>query len=566
MLAEPKLKSLSELVSDLSQEELIWVNKYLTGLVSSASKEELVKQAVVQQRITIAFGTETGNAQRLATHFATKAKQAGLLVKLVGLDQYRLADLPKEKYFFTVISTQGEGEPPIGAKKFYDFILASAPGLTQLQFAVLALGDTAYPLFCKTGEEVDEQFEKLGGSRLLPLQKCDLDYEATAEKWMVNVLSYLENSTKATNPTIASAVAPAASAKPASRQVYEGTILSKINLNASGSSKRTYHFEIAAEDVNYVTGDSIAITPRNPQEMVTRILSAAKADPEKLVTWKKETYSFEDLLVNKLNISFLSDKSVSQYENIYGNTIPERKISLLALLQKYPVNESQLESIIAHLNPVAPRIYNIASSPLVYPGEVHITVLEEHYLENGEDQEGICTQFLKEKEENDTVSFFIQTNKRFRLPAEDKDVIMIGRGTGIAPFRSFMAERDATGAEGRNWLLFGEEDFTTDFLYQTEWQQYFNTGVLTKVSLAFTNNEEEPFLIQHKLKQQAEEFYAWVQAGAVVYLCGEKDPMGKEVEDTILNIFKEQGNFSDEEAAQYFEQVKKEGRFIKDLY
>ncbi len=568
MLTEPKFKLLTDLISQLSKEELIWMNGYVSGLVAqpgSASPVVTTAAPATSKKITITYGTETGNSKKLATDFAAKAKKMGVQTKLVGLDQYRLTDLSKEEYFITVISTQGEGEPPAAAQKFYDHIHNNGFIIPQLKYGVLALGDTSYPLFCKTGEDVDSQLQKLGGNRIAPLQKCDLDYEEPANNWFDALLKSL--STTQAMPVTAAPAVTTADKKPAGKKTYTGTILSNINLNARGSAKKTYHIEIAAEGVEYLPGDSIAIIPENPVAVVKEILSLSKADPRKEISWKNETITIKDLLLKKLNITYLLDKSIKQYAALVQKDIPATRVGLAALLRKYPLQDpAQFETVLQGLTATAPRIYNIASSPAAHEGEIHITVLQDVFQVKDETHYGIATLFLEGKKEGDEISFFIQPNKRFRLPAADKDVIMIGPGTGIAPFRSFVAERDATGATGRNWLFFGEEKFTTDFLYQTEWQNWFSTDVLTKVSLAFHKDSDEKPYVQHKIMQQASALFEWIQNGAYLYLCGEKEPMGKEVEAALLTVIAQEGKLSKEEAAKYFEQLKTEGRYAKDLY
>ncbi len=568
MLAEPKAKLLSDLINSLSKQELIWVNGYLSGLVSlpdaAGNVQPVVQVAAAHKKITIAYGTETGNAKKLATEFASKAKKNALPIKLVSLDQYRLTDLAKEEYFITVISTQGEGEPPIAAQKFYDHIHNNGFKIPQLKYAVLALGDTSYPMFCKTGEDIDTQFQQLGGNRIANLQKCDLDYETEAHQWFDDVLKSLHSNELAAADTKPAPVPE--TKKTTGKKIYSGTVLSNINLNATGSNKRTYHIEIAAEGVEYISGDSIGIVPQNQPLVVEEIIALAKLDRNKIITWRNETATIEDLLTSKINISFLLEKAVKQFAVICAGEIAGIRMDLVELLRQQPINASQFEELLGSLNPIAPRIYNIASSPATHAGEVHITVLQEKYTLNEKNKTGLCTLFLEDKKEGETIKFFIQTNKRFRLPPADKDIVMIGPGTGIAPFRSFVAERDTLAATGRNWLFFGEENFTTDFLYQTEWQDWFATDTLTKISLAFTNNSLEKNLVHHKLLKEATELFEWIKNGATVYLCGEKDPMSKEVEATLLAIIEEQGKLNKEDATKYFEQLKDEGRYLKDVY
>lgn len=561
MLAEPKLKILSSLLEQLSKEELIWVNGYLSGLVA----EPLVKPITTNgaKKITIAYGTETGNSKKLATDFASKAKKKGIQTKLVSLDQYKLAELSKEEYFVTVISTQGDGEPPVAAQKFYDHIHNNGFKLPQLKYGVLALGDTSYPLFCKTGEDVDTQLQYLGGQRIAGLQKCDLDYEESAHQWFDQVLSGFEKITSAPVPS----VAVAETKKTTGKQYYEGTILKNINLTATGSSKRIYHIEIATEDAMYIPGDSIGIVPENDPLIVAAILQIANANREKEIVWKNERLSIQELLSSKINISYLLEKSVKHYATVTNHNIPPVKTDLLSLLQNYPLqNAEQFEEVLDGLTQIVPRIYNIASSPVAHEGEIHITVLLDVFETADKQQIGLCTQFLENKQEGDRIRFFIQTNKRFRLPEANKDVIMIGPGTGIAPFRSFVAERDATAATGRNWLFFSEDQFTTDFLYQTEWQSWFETGTLTRINLAFNNGLADAPTIADKLLQHGKEVFAWLEQGAYLYLCGEKEPAGKAIEAALLELLQQQTDGTIETATTYFEKLKTEGRYMKDLY
>jgi sulfite reductase (NADPH) flavoprotein alpha-component len=561
MLAEPKLKILSSLLEQLNKEELIWVNGYLSGLVA----EPLVKPTATNgaKKITIAYGTETGNSKKLATDFASKAKKKGIQTKLVSLDQYKLAELAKEEYFVTVISTQGDGEPPVAAQKFYDHIHNNGFKLPQLKYGVLALGDTSYPLFCKTGEDVDSQLQQLGGQRIASLQKCDLDYEEPAHQWFDQVLSGFENIASAPVPS----VAVTETKKVTGKQYYEGTILKNINLTATGSAKRIYHIEIAAEDAIYIPGDSIGIVPENDSLIVAAILQLANANPNKEIVWKNERLSIQELLSSKINISYLLEKSVKHYATVTGYTIAAVKTDLLSLLQNYPLkNTEQFEEVLDGLTQIVPRIYNIASSPAAHEGEIHITVLRDVFETADKQQIGLCTQFLENKKEGDRIRFFIQTNKRFRLPDANKDVIMIGPGTGIAPFRSFVAERDTIAATGRNWLFFSEDQFTTDFLYQTEWQSWFETETLTRINLAFNNGIKDAPTLADKLLQNGKEVFTWLEQGAYLYLCGEKEPAGKAIEAALLELLQQQTDGTIETATTYFEKLKTEGRFMKDLY
>jgi sulfite reductase (NADPH) flavoprotein alpha-component len=565
MLADNKFKILLDLVNNASKEELIFMNGYLNGIVHNQSS--MLRPAVAARpsvnKITILYGTETGNSKRLATDFAARAKKKNIHARLVGMDQYRLADLPKEEYLFAIVSTHGDGEPPVAAKKFYDHIHHNGFKLEKLNYSVLALGDTSYPLFCKTGEDVDEQLSKLGAIRIKPLQKCDLEYEEDANQWINNVLDKLSVAEEEKLVTPSVIIAP----KKVGKQIYKGTVMTHINLNDRGSIKETYHVEIAADGLEYQCGDSIGIVPENDSQLVTDIIAVTKADGNKSLEYKKERFSIYELLKRKINVIHLTERLVKHYADITGHEIPIGRADLGDLVRKYPVkNSQQFEELLVGLNAISPRLYTIASSPAAHPGEVHIVVAKDVYRLHNEKRFGLCSTYVSDLKLNKDYSFFVQPNKRFRLPAENKDIIMVGPGTGIAAFRSFLAERDAMGATGRNWLFFGEQHFVTDFLYQTEIQNWYETGVLTKINLAFSRDQKEKIYVQHKMLEHAAELYSWLQAGASFFVCGKKDPMSVDVENTLLSIIVQQGNKTAEEAKHYLEQLEEEGRYEKDVY
>ena len=518
---------------------------------------------VAAKRMTILYGTETGNAKKLGNSFAASAKKKGISVKLTGLDQYRLTDLSKEEYLFVVISTQGEGEPPVAAKKFYDYIHQDSISLSNLKYAVLGLGDTSYPLFCKAAEEVDSRLNKLGAQPIIALQKCDVDYEVEAAVWLEEIFTKLSKSStdQITKPVIIER-------KASTKTYYEGKITSHINLNDKQSGKETYHIEISTDDQpTYQPGDAIGIYPYNKIEVVNKIIALSGVDPSRKVSTTKFTDSVHVLLTKHLSINYLSDTIVQKYASIIGAQIPDTRIDLLDLLRIYPVkNADQFEDVLKILNPHSPRLYSVASSPNAHSNEVHVTVAKNTFEVNGERRVGLCSDFLCELKEGDSLNFYIHKNNNFKLPSADKDIIMIGPGTGVAPFRSFVAERDVTGATGRNWLFFGDRNFTTDFLYQTEWQQYKATGVLTKINLAWSRDTAMKNYVQHELKKEASELIQWIDRGAYLYLCGNKNLMSIDVEAAIIDILSEQRNISQEEAIQFLENLGEQGRYVKDVY
>ena len=414
---------------------------------------------------------------------------------------------------------------------------------------------------------MDEQFEKLGGVRIAPLQKCDVDYEEDANAWFNEVMERLSSPKIGVSQNdVLVNIAPITTKK-SGKQTYTGDVLTKINLNDRGSNKETWHVEIAAEGVEYLCGDSIGIVPENPSKIVDEILNIVGIDPSKIVNFKNEAFTFYDLLKHKINIVYLTERLVKQYAEITQNEIPIVRMNLLDLLKIYPVKDAvQFEEIVLKMNAISPRLYTIASSPSAHEGEVHIVVVKDTFELNGETEFGLCSDYLSKILEEGKQKFFVQPNKRFRLPAPDKNIIMVGPGTGIAAFRSFLAERDATGATGNNWLFFGGQKFATDFLYQTEIQNWYETGVLTKVNLAFSRDQKEKLYVQHKMLQNSAEIYDWLLNGAYFFVCGTKDPMSVDVENTLLKIIEQQGNKTSEEAKKFLEHMEEEGRYEKDVY
>ena len=567
MLSETKLKVLKEISSGFSRDEAIWASGYLAGLAGTSAAvadlpPQLTTHTTAVKKITLVYGTETGNSKKLATELAGVAKKKGIQVKLGDLSQYKPKDLAKEEYLFVVISTQGEGEPPILAKKFYDYIHENELNLSNIKFGVLALGDSTYPQFCKTGEDVDTRFEVLGAERVIPLKRCDIDYEEDAHRWLDHIFEVVQNKEAGTSQ--------ATPAKASSgRKKYQGKVSAIINLNDITSDKETYHIEIETEEpIAYRPGDALGVIPFNPKSVVEEIIGLTGIDPGKQIQTTRVTTSAEELLHQHLNISYLLKTTVAQYAQITGQDIPETRLSLLDLLRIYPVkNTEEFEDIIKVLTVQAPRLYSVSSSPEAHgDSEIHITVAKSEFFINDKKQNGLCSGFLSEFEEGGTVEFYIQEAKHFKLPETAKDVIMIGPGTGIAPFRSFLWERDATGAEGRNWLFFGDRNFVSDFLYQSEFQDFLKTGTLTNLDLAFSRDTAEKVYVQHRLQQKSSEVFQWLEGGASVYVCGAKEPMSKDVEETLLHIIQHEGKRNEDEAKNYLEELELSGRYAKDVY
>jgi sulfite reductase (NADPH) flavoprotein alpha-component len=557
-MIRPSTKQLlDELLKVSTPEEKLWINGFMNGLLL----QPLTAESVLK-KLTVLYGTETGNAKRVALQFTAAAKRKQIPVKLVDAAQYDVSALSKEDHLIVIISTQGEGEPPATAKKFYDDLMQSTIDLSSLHFAVFALGDSAYPLFCKTGADVDTKLAQLGAQRILPLQTCDVDIEQPAADWTNAVLNKLHPS-----PAAATAAKPAVAQK-SSREIIEGRIKVSVNLHDKGSDQQTYHIEIATDgSLDYEPGDSIAIVPSNKKEVVAEILALAKTPADQHVKTAKFEGQLEYLLTHKLNICYLLGSSIKKYGEITGRQLPDTRMDLIDLLRKYPaVSAEQFIKFAETLNPIAPRLYSIASTASVTPNEVHLTVSRRRFVKEDEQHFGLCSSFLGDLPLGSVIYFYIHRNKHFRLPASDKDIIMVGPGTGIASFRAFLAERDYQAAPGKNWLFFGEKDFVRDFLYQNEVQQYVQTGVLHKVNLAFERNHPKTSRVEDDLRAQGLEVFQWLEKGAYFYLSGLKDPLNAQVDQALQEIVQNYGQKTAEEAKAYIETMKKENRYHKDVY
>jgi len=566
MQTEDKILLFQDLVKKSSREEISWFHGYCSALLSKdfPTHETSTNGHALAIKPTIIYGTESGNSKKVALNLQSFLKQKGVSSKIFDASQYPLQKFEKEELVFLIISTQGEGEPPASAQKFYDFLHQDGRSFPKLKYAVLALGDTSYPLFCKAGADIDNQLSKYQSTKLLELQKCDTDFEESSNQWINTLFEVLLK-----NPVEKKAVTNGISIEKIGYKTLTGRIIEHINLNDNQSDKETFHIAIELEEpAMYEPGDVAGIYPENQPETVKKILTLTGVDPFKEFQLGKKSGTIREHLTKNLNISYLSLEIIRKYGKIVAQEIPEVRMDLQDLLRIYPIKSAlEFEEILAILYPISPRLYSIASSPNAHESEIHLTVARSpFYTSEGLEKFGICSDFLGHKIQDSEIQFFIRKNGHFRLPAPDKDIIMIGPGTGIAPFRSFVSERDAKGASGRNWLFFGDRKFTENFLYQTEWQQFASTGVLTKVNLAWSRDGVEKNYVQHEILKEAEELVEWLDAGAYIYICGAKDPMSKDVESALRTILSQNKNWTDQESEQYLEDLAAKGRFQKDDY
>ncbi|ESU25185.1 hypothetical protein FEDK69T_01530 [Flavobacterium enshiense DK69] len=544
---------MQQLVQQASKEEIIWTKGYLAGFLDS--NQIALKPAETPVAVTvkplIVYGTETGNAKKIASQLLGNFKKSKIQAKSIDIFQLDVVKLAKESLVLFIVSTQGEGEFPQNAVAFYEKLKASETDLSHLNFAVLGLGDTSYPLFCNASVLLDEVLEQKGAKRLLSLVKADVDFAETVTNWENDLQQvFSKNVSSASVPTEKSTRASVSHKKN-----YKGIVSHKVVLNDRGSNKETYHIEITPnEEVIYEPGDAIGFYPKNNELEIDEIISFFDENDKKEVLFDK-------------NIRGLGKKSIQSISGLFETDIEEEKADLLDILKKYPKPGSvSFDDIVAVLHPIAPRLYSISSAANAHDGEVHVTVNLNTFSVDGTIKTGLCSQFLADFPNDSEIEFYIHKNNNFKLPSDDADIIMIGPGTGIAPFRSFLAHRDAEGTEGRNWLFFGEQHFVLDFYYQTEIQEWLATGSLTKLDTAFSRDQQKKIYVQDRIREKAKEFNVWLENGASIYICGQKNPMSIDVENTIIEVIASERNISIDDAKAVLEDLETAGKYQKDVY
>lgn len=591
-LSAQQVQDLQKLVSQLNPIQQAWVSGYLAAAAqlaaggSTASVASAPQQAAV---LTILYASQTGNAKGVATKIKAAAEAQGVAVQLQDIASYKTNALAKEKFLIIVTSTYGEGEPPESAVSFHKFLFGKkAPKLPELQYAVLGLGDTSYEFFCKTAQDFDEQLAALGAKRLYARADLDVDYADAAASWQQGALDVFSPLLKAAGAGSAQVIAwPGSTATAGSHSPYDkqhpatAELAANQKITARNSTKDVRHIEISLADtgLTYQPGDALGVFFDNDPALVDAVLQATGTVADAEVSLGGQTLTLRDALLRELELTQSYPSFVEKYAVATGNSELQQLAADKTALRAYLAERQTADVILQHpavltaqalvdcLRKVQPRLYSIASSQAEVGEEVHLTVGVVRFDAFGQTHLGGASGFLAERlEEGGKLRVFVEHNDNFRLPDHDTPVIMIGPGTGIAPFRAFLQERDNAGATGQSWLFFGNPHFTRDFLYQVELQDYLKRGVLSKLDVAFSRDQAQKVYVQDKLKAKGAEVWNWLQQGAHLYICGDGNRMAKDVHQALLNIAAEHGGLSAEAAADYFEQLRESKRYQKDVY
>lgn len=588
-LSEDKLGLLARLTEGLDAPGLWWLSGYAAGLADRPAARAPTPSA----RLSIVYGSQTGNARRLAEALARQAEAAGLGVRPLRADAYPLRELPDERLLYVVISTQGDGDPPDDARGLVSHLLGRrAPALKQLKFAVLGLGDSSYPKFCSVGRELDERLAELGAQRLFDRGDADLDIDTVATPWLARALDQAQLQLKAAPVATVTPLRPVtAPVAPWSRdRPWQAELLVNQRLTGRGSRKDVRHLELSLEGsgLAYQPGDALGVWPRQSPEQVAGVLEPLALAGEEIVASGGESLPLQAWLSDRRELTRLSRGFLQAHAERAGSgdlhrLLQPAQASELAhwlathqlpdLLQSHPAAWSATD-LVAALRPLAPRLYSIASAQSAVGAEAHLTVDHPTWQAGDTRRHGVASHFLATQAEGARLPVFIEANDRFRLPRDgQRDIVMIGPGTGVAPFRGFLQERVASGAGGRNWLLFGNPHARNDFLYQLEWQQALRSGQLARLDLAFSRDpppldarETGKVYVQHRLLEQGRDLFAWLQEGAHLYVCGDAARMARDVEAALLAVIARHGGLDDDGARDYLDALQQQGRYARDVY
>ncbi|WP_312974954.1 NADPH-dependent assimilatory sulfite reductase flavoprotein subunit [Atlantibacter hermannii] len=585
-LSPEQLARLQAATTDFSPTQLAWVSGYFWGVINqqTAAPGAAAPEAAA---ITLISASQTGNARRVAEALRDDLLAAKLNVNLVNAGDYKFKQIAQEKLLIVVTSTQGEGEPPEEAVALHKFLFSKkAPKLDNTAFAVFGLGDSSYEFFCQSGKDFDSKLAELGAERLLDRVDTDVEFQPAAQAWRERIVEVLKSrapaSTGAVPQTASGAVNDITSTPYTKDAPLTASLAVNQKITGRDSEKDVRHLEIDLGDsgLRYQPGDALGVWYQNDPALVDELVGLLWLKGDEPVEVNGKTLPLREALQWHFELTVNTATIVENYATLTRAETLQDLIGDKAKLQHYaaitPIVDmvrfapAQLDAaqLVGLLRPLTPRLYSIASSQAETENEVHITVGVVRYDVEGRARAGGASSFLADRvEEDGEVRVFIEHNDNFRLPADpETPVIMIGPGTGIAPFRAFMQQRAAEGAGGKNWLFFGNPHFTEDFLYQVEWQSYVKEGLLTRIDLAWSRDQKEKIYVQDKLREQGAELWRWINDGAHIYVCGDANRMAKDVEQTLLDVIAEFGGMDTEAADEYLSELRVERRYQRDVY
>jgi sulfite reductase (NADPH) flavoprotein alpha-component len=588
-------------LTTLDREQLRWLSGFFAGVAygrdagvdpaSTAQASALAAaeaSAAATGRITVLYGSETGNSTGVAKDLARRLGERGHSVSLFDMADYKARQLADEQVLLIVTSTYGEGDPPQPATTFFEFIEGRrAPRLEGVRYAVLGLGDSTYEQFCAAGRRLDARLQELGAIALLPRVDCDVDYEDEAKNWIDALLQKLES---ASAPLVQASVRELVAAAPTvydKRNPFPARIIENLVLTGRGSSKEVRHVELSLDGsgLRYEPGDALGLLPENDSAVVRVILDLTGLSEDAPITIKGESLTLGQALATRLDIVQVTPHfleywaGVSEAKELRQLHHADRAAERIAfarthhiadVMRNFPVKGVDAQSLVGALRPLQPRLYSIASSASAVPEEVHITVATVSYELHGQPRRGVASGHLAARGRPDEeLPVYVQESPHFRLPADDVPIVMIGAGTGIAPYRAFLQERELRGRRAGAWLFFGERNFRTDFLYQVEWQGWLKEGVLTRMDVAFSRdsmNGSGKTYVWHRLLERSRELYDWLEEGAHVYVCGDANGMAPDVDRTLAEVVMQQGGRNADGASEYLRALQESHRYHRDVY
>lgn len=592
-LNDQQIDQLKLAAAESSPQQLAWISGYFWGLSQSQSpaatatpSSNVLAAAKPAGQLTIIYASQTGNAKGVAEALQQQAQAQDIAVKLVSAGDFKGKNLAKETHVIIVASTHGEGEAPDDAVELHEFLQSKkAPKLPDLHYAVIGLGDSSYEFFCQTAKDFDQYLAKLGAQPMLERLDCDVDYDAAAAEWQLQVL---EKTQQTLSTGAAEVVQLPVGQHQAATTVYNKHHPFSASLSVSqkitgrGSDKDVRHIEIDLEEsgLTYQPGDALGVWFENDPQLADTILAKLGLEADTSVDVDGSTLSLRDALITQYEITASNPQFVTKYAELSGSKKLQKLVDDREKLREYAA-KNQIIDVLAEkktsltaaqllglLRRLTPRLYSIASSQQEVGEEVHLTVGVVEFEKANEQRQGGASSFLAQRlEQGDAVKVFVEANNNFKLPVDDNTpVIMIGPGTGIAPFRAFVQERENREASGKNWLFFGDRTFTEDFLYQVEWQKYLKSGVVTQMDVAFSRDQAEKVYVQQRILEQSVQVWQWLQQGAHVYVCGDATHMAKDVHQALLTVIEQQGNKTREQAEQYLNELRKDKRYQRDVY